>query len=49
MKTDTAFWDTSAPVPLYCRQLEPWLARHPDDAAAQHLVARARAGQSAAH
>lgn len=29
--------------------LEPWLARHPDDDAAQQLIARARASQSAAH
>jgi Tfp pilus assembly protein PilF len=31
------------------RVLEPWLERHPDDAAAQQLMARARAGQSASH
>jgi tetratricopeptide (TPR) repeat protein len=31
------------------RLLDPWLARHPNDAAAQQLIARARAGQSASH
>ncbi|HEV2424454.1 MAG TPA: FG-GAP-like repeat-containing protein [Terriglobia bacterium] len=31
------------------RVLEPWLARHPNDAAAQQLIARARAGQTAPH
>ena len=31
------------------RLLEPWLATHPNDAAAQQLIARARAGQSASH